>query len=667
LVTFALFETTPPPAGASTATASATPAPVLSQYENASSSVRRDAGLSVALPNGKDLWIFGDTTIYNNGGSGPMAIKGFISGGPSAEGAFAAGQIPTSLLEVPSPGSALNWSATNPPALFMPTPTNVYLPDGSGGLCSPSPGQYSARWPTGAAVVPNSSDVLVTYSEICVTGASFQGEGWGFMEYNWSTNGLDVAPDDVVPPSASGSAIDPTRALGSPVISNGQVSLFSSVCTNLFVACSAGQAYAATLSSDVATLSNPASYSVTPISTDSSSTWTPINATVASYADTPFRMIETTDIAGDYKVLTATTAAGPWHLETTGLAQRCQGVPSGFCYALVGHPELSTSSQLVISYFDPGAGPMDSSGPIGHLVGIGASYTVPVPTAPQQLSAVASSTSPSPAVQLTWSPPANASSGLTYNIYRSTTAGQEQSNSAAPIATGVTGTSYTDSGLVNGTTYDYVVTATNSLGFEGLASNEASATASNCTSYTSSASGTHSVCGAIRVKYLALGGPTGFLGYPTTDETGTPDGVGRFNNFSNSGSIYWSPSTGAWSIHGAIRAKYLKLGGPTSFLGYPITDETGTPDGIGRFNHFSSNDGWGASIYWTRATGAWSVHGAIRAKWASMGWERSCLGYPVSDEFGVPGGRRSNFQHGSITWTPSTGANASCQEAAARR
>jgi hypothetical protein len=177
--------------------------------------------------------------------------------------------------------------------------------------------------------------------------------------------------------------------------------------------------------------------------------------------------------------------------------------------------------------------------------------------------------------------------------------------------------------------------------------------------------GTHEVHGAILGHYLALGGPASVLGYPMTDEQVTTDGMARFNDFANAASaIYWTPGTGAWLIRGDIRGKWasLQLGG--TMLGYPTTDETTTPDGIGRFNHFSSTaslrnvDG---SIYWTPRTGAWSVHGAIRAKWASMGWERSCLGYPVSDEFGNAKIRRSNFQHGFITYSFATRvATASC-------
>jgi hypothetical protein len=92
-------------------------------------------------------------------------------------------------------------------------------------------------------------------------------------------------------------------------------------------------------------------------------------------------MVEMTSITGTYDVFTASTSAGPWHLETSGTVPGCQS-GSGFCHALVGHPELSTSSQLVITYFNPNAGPRGASGPIGHLVGVGTSYGDPPPGAP---------------------------------------------------------------------------------------------------------------------------------------------------------------------------------------------------------------------------------------------------------------------------------------------
>jgi len=73
-------------------------------------------------------------------------------------------------------------------------------------------------------------------------------------------------------------------------------------------------------------------------------------------------------------------------------------------------------------------------------------------------------------IALTWT----ASSGATsYNVYRGTTPGGE---SSTPIATGISGTAYTDSGLIGGTTYYYTVKAVNTGGMSA-ASNEASATA----------------------------------------------------------------------------------------------------------------------------------------------------------------------------------------------
>jgi len=55
-------------------------------------------------------------------------------------------------------------------------------------------------------------------------------------------------------------------------------------------------------------------------------------------------------------------------------------------------------------------------------------------------------------------------------------------------------------------------------------------------------------------------------------------------------------------------------------------------------------------------TGAHEVHGAIRDKWSSLGWETSSFGYPTSDQYNVSGGGvRNDFQGGSITYYSATG------------
>jgi hypothetical protein len=159
------------------------------------------------------------------------------------------------------------------------------------------------------------------------------------------------------------------------------------------------------------------------------------------------------------------------------------------------------------------------------------------------------------------------------------------------------------------------------------------------------------VHGPIFDKWIALGGLDSSV--PCSDETATPDGIGRYNDFNGGvASIYWTPATGACAIYGAIREKWVSLGGWD--WGVPCTDETATPDGIGRFNHFN---GGAASIYWTPATGACAIYGAIRERWEALGWEAGYLGYPTSDEENFPeGGRANSFQNGGIYWWTDTGA-----------
>jgi hypothetical protein len=156
------------------------------------------------------------------------------------------------------------------------------------------------------------------------------------------------------------------------------------------------------------------------------------------------------------------------------------------------------------------------------------------------------------------------------------------------------------------------------------------------------------VVGEIEKKYLAMGGCSSVLGAPTAAEVVTPDSVGRYSVFAT-GSIYWTPDLGAHEVHGLIRDAWATLGWEAGALGYPTSDESATPDGIGRYNVFQHG-----SIYWTPQTGAHEVRGRIRDAWAAAGWESGVLGYPTSNEYAVTGGRRSDFQHGFITWTAST-------------
>jgi len=97
----------------------------------------------------------------------------------------------------------------------------------------------------------------------------------------------------------------------------------------------------------------------------------------------------------------------------------------------------------------------------------------PPPQPPSNLAATAVSSSQ---INLTWT--ASPTSGVTYNVFRSTTSGFVPSSSNQ-IASAVTGTSFSDTGLACGTAYFYLVEAANAGG-SSPATNQAAATTQKC-------------------------------------------------------------------------------------------------------------------------------------------------------------------------------------------
>lgn len=176
--------------------------------------------------------------------------------------------------------------------------------------------------------------------------------------------------------------------------------------------------------------------------------------------------------------------------------------------------------------------------------------------------------------------------------------------------------------------------------------------------YWSPGTGAREVRGSIFTTWGRHGWENGRLGYPTSDGLPTPRRAGAYNTFEG-GSIYWSPTTGAREVRGAILGTWSRSGWENGYLGFPVTDEQATPVRQGAYNHFEAG-----SIYWSPGTGAQEVRGAIRDAWARSGWENGCLGFPVTGEqdenLGGVWYRVSRFERGLVTWSPSTGARVSC-------
>ncbi len=104
---------------------------------------------------------------------------------------------------------------------------------------------------------------------------------------------------------------------------------------------------------------------------------------------------------------------------------------------------------------------------------LGAPVTPVAPGAPTSLAATGSSES----VALAWQAPSTGTAPITYSVYRSSTSATE---GFTLVASKLTSPSYTNTGLANGTTYYFKVTAVNELG-ESEASNVASATSKKLT------------------------------------------------------------------------------------------------------------------------------------------------------------------------------------------
>ncbi len=153
-------------------------------------------------------------------------------------------------------------------------------------------------------------------------------------------------------------------------------------------------------------------------------------------------------------------------------------------------------------------------------------------------------------------------------------------------------------------------------------------------------------CGtAIDKKHQALGGDGGFLGPPTGAEGPVGDGRGARRRYTG-GNIYWTPSTGAHEVHGAILTEYDRLNGPFGGLKYPTSDELGSADGRARYSSFE-----GGRIYFVRSTGrSWTLSNSFVFKYESLGGVGGILGYPTSNIGSAPGGAAylHTFERGRI-------------------
>jgi hypothetical protein len=354
---------------------------VQSNYQRVTGdAVRRDCGYSTPLPGkpGWSIWLFCDTVVTSADGN---AVERLILGtDTAAEGPYQAGRAPGWLTEVPTPPTPttrpphrLALSPGTAPQPFLPAPDGLELPGGL--LPCAGPGSYPAAWISGVVRASSSGaagQLLIAYDDYCVNGSADAptAEGFGLVSYDPAGNAL--GPVTLVFRSGFGLPLSPQQVLGSPIVgADGYLYLFG-FCQAAPppAGCGAGQVFLARTVATPASWGNPFGYQY----------WTgdgwaaqpaaagsllpaahPLGVSVGDYAADGHGlvMIEQTSLNGGFQAWQARSPAGPWRRLLAGRVPCTRGTEpgtDGLCRALIGHPELSTRSDLLISYYNPGNG-----------------------------------------------------------------------------------------------------------------------------------------------------------------------------------------------------------------------------------------------------------------------------------------------------------------------
>lgn len=152
---------------------------------------------------------------------------------------------------------------------------------------------------------------------------------------------------------------------------------------------------------------------------------------------------------------------------------------------------------------------------------------------------------------------------------------------------------------------------------------------------------------AITAAWKAAGGEDSVLGAKQGDVYAVGNGFAQ--NFAG-GKVFFTPATGARAMYGAVLDKYESLGGPGgSDLGFPLINEV--PDLAGpdsRVSTFSAPDK--PVIFWTPDHGAFVVRGAMKAAWDKLGSSGGVLGVPVGDETYDGELATQPFSSGKVSW-----------------
>ena len=324
--------------------------------------IGRDGGYSIRLDALGSLWLFGDTLV--RGPAPASKILSFSPGSSAAVGPSGLSQLATGLREVvPDVGIA---PALNKPArqAFIPNPKATYLPGGAGS-CSQGAGRFGARWPTGAARLGASLNVLISYVDVCVIGSLTTVEGFGVAIWSAKTFHYVLPPTDLIAPSPSGRALDLGSIWTSPIVEpDGSIDFFSTTSDPAQPGTSIVRS--AHVAKD-ASLTNLSSYVARTLRGPLNGSFPGRLLHFAAYPGAKagsvlYRAIGSRFVLGTATVSSSSSLTGPWVDNGAAQLPDCPRPKGSFCWSLIGHPEMSAASSLVVSYYSPG-----TASDFGHI------------------------------------------------------------------------------------------------------------------------------------------------------------------------------------------------------------------------------------------------------------------------------------------------------------
>jgi hypothetical protein len=176
--------------------------------------------------------------------------------------------------------------------------------------------------------------------------------------------------------------------MGHPMIGPfGWLTMFSGACShyNKYAICDVGREFVVTVSDwTMPTLNDQTAYSWTAMTNDCNpgtdpcvggNNWDSLIGQISVFSVgkpdaslPPLRMLLLNSLGGTWELYSAPNAWSQWHKAKTGTLSSCPVLKTAHCYALEGHWELDTASQLMVSYSAPSAQTSTDGNALSHLV-----------------------------------------------------------------------------------------------------------------------------------------------------------------------------------------------------------------------------------------------------------------------------------------------------------